>query len=119
MFGLVNISATTTSGFLSPVLSELSYKRANASYGVEEMSWSFLIGIMEQQRPATDVTSFPTHKGSATTPRGVNGVLYALQASHFHDVTVSAHAEQQICDEARCPGPLLTGLGLLFLFLLL
>lgn len=37
----------------------------------------------------------PTHKGSAATPRGVNGVLYALQASHFHNVTVSAHAAQQ------------------------
>lgn len=47
----------------------------------------------------------PTHKGSATTPRGVNGVLYALQASHFHNVTVSAHAAQQICEEAPCQGP--------------
>lgn len=29
----------------------------------------------------------------------------ALQASHSHNVTVSAHAEQQICDAAICQAP--------------
>lgn len=80
------------------------------------MSWSILIGMTEA---GDRCDTSPTHKGSATTPRGVNGVLYALQASRFHNVTVSAHAEQQICEEAPCQGPLLTRFGLLFLLLLL
>lgn len=116
-FGLVKIRGTISSGFNTPVLSEMSCTRGNASYDAKEMSLSFLIGIMVTDQRQMRHFSHTQRLSHHTRRSECRSELYAVQARRFHDVTVSAHAEQQLCEEARCASdPFLPDLAFFFFF---